>query len=259
MWAIYRKEMRQYLLTPTAWIVWVTFLLLVGWVFPVFLSRLSDAYMSQNVSPTDMMTAFLNFIRFLLLIAVPVFSMRLFAEEKQMGTLEVLFTYPLTEAQLIFGKLLAALTVCAIMLSFTVVPIFWVSLYGQNALDWPVLFCCYFGMMLMVTDFLTLGIFVSSLTGSQVIAFFCTLIPLLGLWLASAIIPADSLAPVPATAHWWQKINIAKFIHSLSLLDHYESFGRGIINSTDVLFYVSLAAFFVFLTVKQLEARKWRG
>lgn len=247
MWAIYRKEMRQYLMTPLAWIVWVLFIILVGVVFDFFVGRLADMYAGQEQTVSDVFVVpFFNFVRFTLLFFVPFFSMPLFAAEKGSGTLELLFTYPLTEGQLIFGKMLAALTTCAIMLAWIMLPIFWLSRYGT--MDWPVVLCCILGNMLLMLDYLALGMFASSLTGSQVVAFVATFAPLMLLWLAA-----------PLSEHFTLTNKFAAFFHECSLLDHYESFSRGIINSTDVLFYLSMAAFFIFLTAKQLESRKWRG
>lgn len=246
MWAVYRKEMRQYLLTPLAWIVWTCFLFLVGWVFQFFVGQaLESAFSGQEQGLTEfVVTRYFGFMRFVLIFVVPILSMRLFAEEKQTGTLELLFTYPLTEAQMIFGKLLAAVSVAGIMMALTFPPIFWVSKYG--AIDWAVLFCSYLGIMMLVTVALSVGTFASSLTNSQVVAFVITLVSLLGLWLAA---PLTDRADLP----------VARFVHELSLIDHYENFSQGIINSSDVIFYLSMAAFFVFLTAKQLESRKWRG
>ena len=247
MWAIYRKEMRQYLLTPLAWIVWVCFLFLVGWVFQFFVGQALDSvYTGQtDQSLTEfVVTRWFNFMRFVLIFVVPILSMRLFAEEKQTGTLELLFTYPLTELQMIFGKLLAALTVAGIMMGLTFPPILWISKYGS--IDWSVLATSYLGIMLLITVALSIGTFASSLTNSQVVAFIITLITLLGLWLAAPL--TDRV-----------QAGLGRFVHELSLIDHYENFSRGIINSADVVFYLSMAAFFVFLTAKQLESRKWRG
>ncbi|NDD30810.1 MAG: hypothetical protein EB084_21345 [Proteobacteria bacterium] len=247
MWAVYKKEMRQYLLTPLAWIVWVCFLFLAGWVFQFFIRQALDSVYggAPDQGLTDfVVTRYFGFNKFILLFVIPILSMRLFAEEKQSGTLELLFTYPLTEIQMIFGKLLAALTVACIMVGLTLPPIFWASKYG--ALDWSVLACTLVGIVLLVTVALSIGIFASSLTGSQVVAFIITLITLLALWLAAPL--TDGLQP-----------GLGRFVHELSLIDHFENFGRGIINSSDVIFYLSLSAFFLFLTAKQLESRKWRG
>lgn len=247
MWAVYRKEMRQYLLTPLAWIVWVSFLFLVGWVFQFFVGQALDSVYTgqQGQGLTEfVVTRWFNFMRFVLIFVVPILSMRLFAEEKQTGTLELLFTYPLTEAQMIFGKLLAALSVAGVMMALTFPPIYWVSRYG--AIDWSVLFTSYLGLLLLITVALSIGIFASSLTNSQVVAFIITLVTLLGLWLAAPL--TDRAEP-----------GLARFVHELSLIDHYENFSRGIVNSADVIFYLSMAAFFLFLTATQLESRKWRG
>lgn len=253
MWAVYKKEMRQYLLTPLAWIVWVCFLFLVGWVFQFFVGQaLESVYTGADQGLTEYVVTryFANFVKFILIFVLPIFSMRLFAEEKQTGTLELLFTYPLTEAQMLFGKLLAALTVTGMMIALTFPPIFWVARYG--AVDWSVLGCSYLGLMMIVLVALSIGIFASSLTNSQVVAFIITLMALLALWLAAPL--TDRVQSSEATVGM-----IARFVHQLSLTDHFENFSRGIINSSDVIFYLSMSAFFLFLTAKQLESRKWRG
>jgi ABC-2 type transport system permease protein len=262
MWAIYRKEMRQYLLTPLAWIVWACFLFLVGWAFNKFLEMAQDsAFMATAQGMSDqglteyIVTRYFNFVRFIVILVVPVFSMRLFAEEKQSGTLELLFTYPLTEGQMVFGKLLAALSVMCIMLGWTLPPILLASRYG--AIDWAVLFCSYLGLVMMMLVGLAIGIFASSTTNSQVIAFISTFVTLLALWLAA---PLTEKAQIGGPGWVSQALAwLARFVHELSIVDHYDNFSKGIINSSDVLYYLSMAAFFVFLTLRQLESRKWRG
>lgn len=248
MWAIYKKELRSYLLSPVAWTIWVAFTFLNGYAYFVLISNLQNRmFQNPDLTLTDaFLTPLHGFARFLLLLICPILTMKLFAEEKQTGTLELLFTYPLTEAQMLGGKVLAAFTTATVMLGLTLPPLVYLGFYAT--IDWSMVFTAYLGFLLLMGTFLTIGIWASSLTNSQAVAFGVSFGVLLLLWLLNA------LAGIT-----WSLGVVGSFLREFALLDHYESFSRGVVNSSDVIFYLSLMAFFLYLTSKQLESRKWRG
>lgn len=248
MWAIYKKELRGYLLSPVAWTIWVMFTFLNGYAYMVLISSLQNRMFSNpDLTITDAFLGPLHgFARFLLLLICPILTMKLFAEEKQTGTLELLFTYPLTEVQMLGGKVLAALTTALLMLGLTLPPLVYLSFY--TTIDWAMVGTAYLGFLLLMGTFLTIGIWASSLTSSQAVAFGVSFGLLLLLWLLNAL-----------QGITWALGPVGSFLREFALLDHYESFSRGVISSNDVIFYLSLMAFFLFLTSKQLESRKWRG
>lgn len=246
MWAIYKKELRAYLLSPMAWVIWVAFTTVSGFGFFVLLYHSGEMMQQTEMGLTEyLLTPFYGFLKFLLLLICPIFTMRLFAEERQTGTLELLFTYPLTEAQLLFGKALAAMTTAVIMMGLTLPPMVYLNYY--TTVDWAVVFTVYIGFLLLAATFISIGLWSSSMTNNQAVAFGISFGILIMLWLANALQSRIDLGP------------IGRFFKSLSLLEHYESFGKGLLNSNDILFYLSLITFFLYVTSKQLEARKWRG
>jgi ABC-2 type transport system permease protein len=179
-----------------------------------------------------------------LLLLVPLLTMRLLAEEKRAGTAELLFTYPLTDWAIILGKFLAALLIYAIFLGFTVVYPLAFSAVGR--LDWGALAAGYLGLFLLGGACLSLGLFASSLTENQIIAAVTGFALLLLFWIIG----------------WQQDIGApgwGGFFAALSMMDHYDSFIRGVIDTRDLVYYLSFIYFFLFLTKRQLESRRWRA
>ncbi|MBM3464044.1 MAG: hypothetical protein FJX76_18265 [Armatimonadetes bacterium] len=266
MWAIYRKEMRAFLLSPMAWIFWCVFLILFGLAFNTLFERYNDMLMSNpdvNLTETVAGGALGGFFKFLLLLMTPLLGMRLFAEEKEKGTLELLFTYPLTEWQLIFGKILSALTVTGILLALTLPQFIYLGNY--TTLEWPIIWTTYLGWMLLLVALLSLGIWTSAVTNSQFVAAVLSLALMLLMWLSQVFQPLFARLTFDVQVPWFWKPFVwlgALFTWAykeLAVTEHFESFGRGVINTNDVLYYLSFAAFFLFLTYKKLESRKWRG
>jgi len=261
MFAIFKKEMRAYFLSPTAYIVMAIFLFVSGWLFDARLNWYSMYAMRAMQQPgADMnLTEFItrplfNNLCFLFLIVLPIVTMRTFAEEKRQGTLELLFTYPLTEWQMILGKFLGALTVPGIIMILT--SSYFVLLHkltsagaapgAASGVEWPTIITGYLGLLLMTAAFLSLGLWASSLTEHQVVAFIITFGTLLFLWIVS----------------WGQQMiqgPAGEIFQSLSIQEHFDNFSKGVILTTDVLYYVCFTLFFLFLTSQNLEARKWRG
>jgi ABC-2 type transport system permease protein len=179
-----------------------------------------------------------------LLFLVPILTMRLLAEEKRSGTAELLFTYPITDWAVILGKFLSALMVYLIFLAFTLS--YSLALTFVTRLDWGAIGAGYLGLVLLGASALALGLFASSLTENQIVAGVAGFALLLLFWIIG----------------WVQELGtgqVGKVIQQLSLLDHYDNFTKGVIDTRDLTYCLSFIFFFLFLTKRQLESRRWRA
>jgi ABC-2 type transport system permease protein len=170
--------------------------------------------------------------------------MRLLAEERRLGTLELLVTYPVSDRAVVAAKLLACLVVVAMLIGATALYPIW--LYRVQPFDMTPLVAGYMGLFLLAVACASYGIFVSSLTDSQVLAGFLTAMPLLLLWLLSW----NEAATVDVTL---------PILQALSLFNHFQPFAVGIVELRDVFYFVVLASCFLWGTLRVLEARQWRG
>ena len=251
--AVLRKELAIYFTTPIFYITGFFFLLLGGYFFyanTLYYSLVSfqaaqNIQLASHLTPLQMVfRPLFATLAVVLLLLVPLLTMRLLAEEKKAGTAELLFTYPLTDWAIILGKFLAVLLIYAILLGFTVVYALAFSVVGR--LDWGSLVTGYLGMFLLGGACLALGLFASSLTENQIIAAVSAFALLLLFWIIG----------------WQQDIGApgwGGFFGALSMMDHYDSFIRGVIDTRDLVYYLSFIYFFLFLTKRQLESRRWRA
>ncbi|MEW6088550.1 MAG: ABC transporter permease subunit [bacterium] len=231
---IYQKEIKTFFVSPVAYIITCIFLVIAGYLFSVILFYTQEA---------NLRVLFAN-LRFVLLLLSPILTMRLFAEEKKLGTDELLFTSPLTNYEIILGKYFATVTLYFIMLVFTIeFPIF-LKLYGKP--DMGPIYTGYLGLFLFGSAFISLGIFTSSLTENQIVAAIISFGLLLFLWLVSW---ATAFVPV----EWLKDI-----LNSLSITEHFKNFEKGIIDVGDVFYYLSFCFIFIFLTNQVTEAERWK-
>ncbi len=254
--ALVRKELTIYFATPIFYITGFFFLVLAGYFFytnVIYYSIVSFQAAAQAANPQ--VATQLNLqqmvyrplfavLAIVLLFLVPSITMRLLAEEKRSGTAELLFTYPLTDWAVILGKFLAALLVYMIFLAFTVS--YSLALTFMTSVDWGAVGTGYLGLVLLGSACLSLGLFASSLTENQIVAGVVGFALLLLLWIIG----------------WVQELgggSLGKVLQFLSLLDHYENFTRGVINTRDLVYCLSFVYFFLFLTKRQLESRRWRA
>jgi len=233
VWAVCRKELAVYFSSPVAYIVAAIFLLFSGYFFSVVLSYTREASLRllfQNVA-------------IVMLLVAPMLTMRLFAEERKLGTFELLITAPLRISELVAGKFLGAvilfLAIMAVTLEYPLILI----LFGDP--DWGPMIAAYLGFILMGTAFLAIGMFASSLTDNQIVAVVASFGILLGMWIigwASDLIPSTT---------------IAMFVRSISIIDRFDSFSKGIIDTGDLTYYLSVIGTFIFLTIRSLDWRRW--
>jgi gliding motility-associated transport system permease protein len=179
-----------------------------------------------------------------LLVLIPLVTMRAFAEERRLGTLELLVTYPVSDRAIVAAKLTACLIVVLLLIGATALYPVWV--YRVQPFDVTPLVAGYLGLALLAAACASYGLFVSALTESQVLAGFLTAMPLLLLWLLSWNEAANAQAAMP-------------ILQALSLFNHFQPFAVGLVELRDVFYFTMLAGVFVWATLRVLEARQWRG
>ena len=240
VWAIYLRELRAYFVSPLAYVVMFFFLIVNGIVFGNLASLLSN----PQAPAGPPMSFFFGSTTLMLLILGVVLTMRLVSEELRSGSIEVLMTAPVTEAQVIAGKYLAAFTFFAALWAPTLVYAGIVEHYSE--VDWGPVFAGYLGLLLVGALFLSVGVFASATTSSQLVAAMVTAALLFLLFLLG----------------WFTDIFVsetAKQVFSyLSLGEHLDEFSRGIVDTRRLVFYVSATLFFLFLASRALEDKKWR-
>lgn len=252
--AVYWKEMRSYFGSPIAYVVAAGFLVLMGYFFQNYVLTFNDysrAYSfrhQQAGMPAPNVNAWVvsNFFGvqfFIWLIVTPMLTMRLYAEEQRSGTFELLMTSPVTIWQVLLGKFAACFTLYLIIEVFAFGLIGFLSFYGD--LNWGPVFTACLVVLLMGAAFISVGILASSLTDNQIIAAVISFILLLLLWM----IDWSSRFVEPG---------LAKVLQYLSIVQHMRDMTQGVIDSSDVIFYLSLTFFFLFLTYMVIESRRWR-
>ena len=242
-----RKELRAYFVSPLFYVVAAVFYALTGFFFYTQLIYFVQYGFGVNILG-NFWVAFLAgapySVSMVLLLVAPLLTMRLLAEEKKLGTIELLVTYPLRDGTIVAAKLLACTLVLLLLLAGTLAyPIF---LAGMQPLPWTPILASYLGLVLLGVSFTACGLFVSALTDSQVVAAVGTLGLLLLFWALSWNEAATSPAVLRAAA-------------GLAMFDHFETFAHGVIDGGDLAYFVAVSAFFAFLTLRVLEARHWRG
>jgi ABC-2 type transport system permease protein len=247
---ICRKELRSYFASPIAYAVMAIFGLIFGWVFfnasrDFVRFTLLQAQEGGPVSVNDsIIRPLLGFAGTIGLFLIPMITMRLFAEEKRMGTIELLLTSPVKDIEIILGKWLGAVALYACVLFMSILNVALLFLWGKPDLK-PVLIG-YLGLLLQGGCLLALGALISTMTKNQIIAGIATFFISLLLWLLSWFTAFDNTIT-------------AQVLGYLSIVTHFENFGKGVLSSKDVLFYLSLTFFSLFLTARSLESLRWRA
>jgi ABC-2 type transport system permease protein len=232
--AIAQRELKSYFVSPVAYVVTALFLLIAGYLFSLILLQSNEAtlrYLQSNLSV-------------IWLFVTPFLTMRLLAEEQRTGTIELLLTNPVRDAEVVVGKYLGALVFLFFMLAFTLYyPALIFLLSGRP--DLGPMAAGYLGIVLQAGAFLAVGLLASSLTENQMISAILSFAVLLVLWLADAV--SNNLgSPVR---------DIFKY---LSITQQFQDFPRGIIDTSHVVYFLSLVAACLALTVLSLQTRRWR-
>ena len=250
--AIARKELRHYFASPIGYILVGFFALLFGYFYfamLAFFERQGMQMMMQqgggslNVNQMLIGPVFSN-STVIMLFVFPLITMRTYSEEKRSGTIELLLTSPITDWQIILGKFAGAMLLYAVMLAVTLIHMGLLFIYGNP--EWKPIVTGYLGMLLLGGSFLSLGLFISSLTRNQIVAAMATFGVFLMLWVINWI--ASFVGP---TAQ--------QVLSALSITEHFDDFAKGIIDTRHVIYYVSFIAFGLFLTAKSVDSERWRG
>ena len=254
--ALFQKELRSYFTSPIAYAVVMVFLLISGYFFYGILSSFVEfamraAFQAQyyrmpmpklNVNELAIRPLFQN-LSVIFIFLLPMITMRLFAEEQRSGTIELLYTSPITRTQIMLGKYLAALALYVIMILLTAIHQSFFFIYG-NPEPGPVL-SAYLGIFLLGGSFLSLGLLISSLTENQIIAAVVGFGILLLLWAIGWV--ADFVGP-----------GVGQVLSYLSVFNHFDDFAKGVIDTGNIVFYLSFIFLGLFLTYRSLESNRWR-
>lgn len=251
IWTIARRDFRAYFTSPIAYIVIAGFMVIMGWMFFFNLSHFNlqnlqyqQYNMGKGASITDgIIRPLYGNMNVIFLFLVPFITMRLFAEERKQHTIELLMTSPVTLTQIILGKYLSAFLLVAIMLGLTIV--YPITLFLTGNPDLGPIVTSYLGTLLLAGCYLSLGVLFSSVTENQIVAGALTFAAGLFFWLISWA--QQAAGPV------WSDI-----LQYLSLIQHYNNFSQGMIDSSDVIFYCSFIGVGLFLTHRVLDSFRWR-
>ena len=233
VWAVAARELRSYFLSPLAYVVIALFLALAGYLFALILANGREASLRglvQNVSV-------------LYLFIVPAISMRLLAEEQRTGTIELLLTNPVQEWEIVTGKFLASVMLVLVMLGLTLLFPLFLFIYGNP--DRGPIVTGYLGIFLQSAAFLAVGLWASSLTQNQIVAAIVAFALLLILWLS------DNLGQFLGGT-------IGSIVSYTSVINHFQSFPQGVVQSNDVIYYLSLVLAGIVLSTLSLQSRRYR-
>jgi len=244
MFTLYLKEIRSFLSSLIGYITIVVFLLINGlflWVFPGNFNILDLGY--ANIDGLFMIAPFV------FLFLIPAITMRSFAEEKRVGTIEMLLTNPLSDIQIILAKYFAGLTLVVFSLLPTLIYFYSVYHLGlpKGNIDLGGMWGSYLGLLFLGASFVAIGLFVSSLTDNQIISFIIAVFLSGFLYIGFDFIYSLALFG-----------DIDLFIKSLGINDHFTSMSRGVVDTRDVVYYLSIIALFILLAKVSMEKRKWQ-
>ncbi len=249
---ICRKEMKSYFASPIAYLLMALFAIIFGFFFysatAIFVVRGMESQMSGRGFPMDVnewvIRPLLMNASVVGLFLIPMITMRLYAEEKRSGTIELLLTSPVRDIEVIVGKWLAALLMYMCMLGISAVNIAALFLYGKP--DWKPILIGYLGLILQGGCLLAIGTFISTLTRNQIIAGGATFAVCLLLWVLDWVSAYDTST-------------FGKVIAYLSVVTHFEPFSKGVLDTKDLVFYISMIFFGLFLTARSMESLRWRA
>ena len=238
---VFKRELSSYFATPVAYVFIVIFLVLAA-AFPFYLG--GQTFFERNQA--DLMP-FFNFHPWLYLFLVPAVGMRLWAEERKSGTIELLLTLPLTMWQAVVGKFLAAWVFIGIAL-FLTFPI-WITVNYLGSPDNGVIFASYIGSFLMAGAFLAIGSCISACTRNQVVAFIITVVVCFVFLLAGFPL-------VLAAFNSWAPQGLVDAISGLSFLTHFASISKGVIDVRDLIYFLLTIAFWLYASAVVIDLKK---
>jgi len=250
------KEIRSYFNSPVAFVVVTIFCVLCGYYFYNIFAAFSTLSFQAQTNPavanqygalnvTEMVIRpFFGIVSVVMLIMLPMLTMRAFSEEKKSGTMELLLTFPVRDGEAILGKFAGCMGIFLIMLALSFPSILLVEFFGDP--EWGVIVSGYVGLALMGSAFISLGIFMSSLTENQIVAAVLSFAALLIFYMVgfSGAYAGETMAAV---------------LEYLSFNFHYRNFAKGVVDTSDVIYYLLFTLFFMFMSLRSLESKRWRG
>jgi ABC-2 type transport system permease protein len=243
MLAVTRKELRSYFAFPLVYVLSGVFLVLAGYYAYTDLVLFVTIAFAHDITQNYWTLLFTD-IRLCMLLTLPFITMRLFAEERKLGTIELLYTYPLRDGEILGGKYLASVAIFIMMLALTM--LYPIDIYTIHSFPLFPLVAGYVGLLLMGCAFVAFGVFISSLCESQVMAGMGTVLPLLFFWILN-------WNEAAFTNSWLE------LVRSFSLFDQFGGFAKGVIDLSHVTYFIFFVGFFLFLAQRSMEARKWTG
>ncbi len=249
---IFKKELKSYFASPIAYLLLAIFAVIFGFFFysavRFFILQGMQMQMMGRGMPMDVndyvIRPLLTNASVIGLFLIPMITMRLYAEEKRSGTIELLMTSPVRDLEIVLGKWLAALVMYASILAVSGINIAVLYAFGRPDLK-PIL-VGFLGLLLQGGCLLAIGTFISTLTKNQIIAGGATFAVCLMLWVLDWVSAYDQSA--------W-----AKIVSYLSVVTHFEPFSKGVVDTKDIIFYLSMIFFGLFLTTRSMESLRWRA
>jgi ABC-2 type transport system permease protein len=253
IWTICRRELYAYFVSPVAWVLMAIFAILGGVLTYDYGSAFINQTLAMQMRGDQSVSLNLNEVVIAPLLSqmsivsvflIPMISMRLFAEEKRQGTIELLVTSPITDLELVIGKWLAGVILLATLFALLLIDFSFFFRYGNP--DWKPVATGFLGVLLQGLCLLAFGTFISTVTKNQIVAgavgfAFALLLIFLG-W-----------------AIEFNSSTVAQVLSYISIVSHLDSFTRGVIDTKDIIYYLSMIFFGIFLTVRSLESLRWRS
>jgi ABC-2 type transport system permease protein len=252
VWTICRRELYSYFVSPIAWVLLTIFAFLSGaftyiitasFVRASLEGQMTGQSFPMNVNEQVIRPLFSN-VAVIGLFLIPLISMRLFAEEKRQGTIELLITSPVHDLEIVLGKWLSAVIMYSALLLVLLIDYSFLFIYGQP--DWKPVVTGFLGVLLFGACLLALGTFISTTTRNQIVAGAVGFALALLLWILDWTTSFGNSPTVQVMSY-------------LSILSHLDSFARGVIDSKDVIYYLSMICLGLFLTTRSLESLRWRA
>ncbi|HTM49855.1 MAG TPA: ABC transporter permease subunit [Bryobacteraceae bacterium] len=249
---ICRKELKSYFSSPIAYLLMAIFAVIFGFFFysatAFFVMRGMESQMMGRGQPMDVnewvIRPLLSNASVIGLFLIPMLTMRLYAEEKRSGTMELLLTSPIRDIEIIIGKFIAAIIMYACIIGVSALDLAALFAYGKP--DWKPILVGYLGLLLQGGALIAIGTFISTTTRNQIIAGGATFAVCLLLWVLDWVSSYEQ-------AIW------AKVVSYLSVVQHFEPFSKGVIDTKDLVFFLSLTFFGLFLTARSMESLRWRS
>jgi len=247
MFSLFKKEISAFLSSALGYIAIITFLISTGvfmWIFPSY--GISEVLITSN-NIFDMgessMKSFFNMAPNIFLFLIPAITMKLFAEEKNTGTIELLFTKPISELKVVLSKFLAASFLVFISILPTLIFYYSIIKMGNSNIDHAATWGGYIGLLMLGAVFVAIGLFSSAITNNQVIAFITSMFLCFMFYLGFSFISEIISSPFDY------------FLLKISVFEHYSSLQRGVIDSRDIIYYLSIIVFFLFSTATIIKRR----